>query len=88
MKTKNGSKEGCGTLFRKDRFRFVKSHDIAIIEELRTNQKYEKLWKNISDNEAFMNTLNERNTIFQVKHILIALTNLRKIMMNLKFLLK
>ena len=67
MKTKIGSKEGCGTLFRKDRFRFVKSHDITIIEELKNNPIFEKLWKNISGDQTFMNTINERNTIFQVK---------------------
>lgn len=66
IKTKIGSKEGSGTLFRKDRFKFIKSHDISITDELKTNTIFEKLWKNISSNEKFLSTINERNTIFQV----------------------
>ena len=66
IKPKTGSKEGSGTMFRTDRFKFVQSHDITITEELKTNPNLGGLWKNISADEAFCKQINERNTIFQV----------------------
>ncbi len=86
IRPKTGSKEGSGTMFRTDRFRFVKSHDIVITEELKTNPTLESLWRNITANKEFCKEINERNTVFQVtqveslehpgKHFLLANTHL------------
>ena len=69
IKTKIGSKEGSGTLFRKDRFKYIQSHDISIIDELKSNPLFEKLWENISQNPEFKKSVLERNTIFQITQV-------------------
>ncbi len=86
IKTKIGSKEGSGTLFRKDRFKLIQSHDISIVDELKNNALFSKLWSNISNNSEFQKSVSERNTIFQItqvesidfpgKHLLLCNTHL------------
>ena len=67
LKTKVNSNEGCGTLFRKDRFKYIKSHDINFINELTSNPLFRKLWQNCNSN--IKTKLTERIQILQVTQV-------------------
>ncbi len=69
FKAKGETREGEAILFRSDRFRFVKSHDISISNELKTNPTFEKVWKNLAKNEDLQKLICERNTVLQVAQI-------------------
>jgi hypothetical protein len=67
FKPKGEVREGEGVLFRKDRFRLVKTHDISLTAEFKSNPVFERVWNNISKNEEFATMVGGRNTILQVK---------------------
>ncbi|RNA38549.1 2 -5 -phosphodiesterase 12 [Brachionus plicatilis] len=63
------TKEGEAILFRSDRFKFVKSFDISISQELQTNPIFSRLWANISKDSERKEFIAGRGTILQVAQI-------------------
>lgn len=79
--------EGCAIFFRKDKYRYVMSHDIEdMVEELHSNKLFEDLFDKISKVETVYMKLKERKFCLQLillqdcnddsKYILVATTHL------------
>ena len=61
------TKQGEGILVRSDRFKFIKSYDLCLNEEIKSNPLFERLYANICKNEEVKNRMLSKRTVVQVK---------------------
>lgn len=66
VKFKGVGFEGEAILYRLDRFKFIKSHDIVITDELKENPIFAKLWQNICECESYKELILKRTNVLQV----------------------
>ncbi|CAH1788073.1 unnamed protein product [Owenia fusiformis] len=67
LKLKNGQvPEGSSIFYRRSKFRLLGKHDLNMVEELKSSEKYQDLYEKICQKEAYKEKMLDRNTTLQV----------------------